>query len=232
MYTLFIANKNYSSWSLRPWVLMRELSIPFTEVLVTFGNEPGRLSIQDVSPSGRVPCLADGQLVVWDSLSIAEYLAERHKHVWPSDATARAWARSASAEMHSGFMELRERCSMNCGIRVRLDSLTMPLTLELARLNELWSEGLAKFGGPFLAGARFTAVDAFYAPVAFRVQTYGLEMDLSSRQYLARLLELNSMQEWLAAALKEPWRDESHEAEARRAGTWLEDRRSTPQLAG
>jgi glutathione S-transferase len=225
MYTLFIANKNYSSWSLRPWVLMRELSIPFTEELVPFDDEPGRPTIREVSPSGRVPFLVDGQLTVWDSLSIVEYLAERHKYVWPTDANARAWARSAAAEMHSGFGELREHCGMNCGIRVRLNSLPIPLTLELARLNALWSEGLTKFGGPFLAGAQFTAVDAYYAPIAFRVQTYGLELDFSSREYVSRLLKLKSMQDWLDAALKETWRHEPHEAEARSAGTLLEDRR-------
>lgn len=211
---------------------MRELSIPFTESLVPFGIEPGRVAIHDVSPTGKVPCLAEGQLVVWDSLAIVEYLAERHEQVWPSNAMARAWARSAAAEMHSGFPELRERCTMNCGIRVRIDALTMPLSLEIARLNELWLEGLARFGGPFLAGAHFTAVDAFFAPVAFRVQTYGLEMEPASMQYVARLLGLKSMQEWLAAALREPWRDEPHEAEARRAGTWIEDCRAAPQLAG
>jgi glutathione S-transferase len=225
MYKLFIANKNYSSWSLRPWVLMRELSIPFTESLVLFGAEPGRVAIRDISPTGKVPCLEDGQQIVWDSLAIVEYLAERHAHVWPSNAAARAWARSAAAEMHSGFPELRDRCTMNCGIRVRLDALTAALSKEISRLNELWKEGLESFGGPFLAGAHFTAVDAFFAPVAFRVQTYGLALQPASMQYVARLLELESMQAWLAAALGEPWRDEPHEAEARRAGTWIEDRR-------
>lgn len=125
-------------------------SVPFIESLVRLGDEPGLLAIRDVSPSGKVPCLVDDQVAVWDSLAIVEYLAERHEHVWPLDAEARAWARSAAAEMHSGFTELRERCTMNCGISVRLDSLTLPLALELARLNELWAEGLAKFGGPFL----------------------------------------------------------------------------------
>lgn len=228
MYKLIITNKNYSSWSLRPWLLMRERAIPFIESLVPMGDEPGRLAIRDVSPTGKVPCLVDGQLVVWDSLAIVEYLAERHAQIWPADATARAWARSAAAEMHSGFTELRELCTMNCGIRVRLNTLA-PLTSELARLDALWSEGLAKFGGPFLAGSQFTAVDAFYAPVAFRVKTYGLEMAPSSMQYVSRLLALESMQEWLAAALAEIWREVSHEAEAHRAGTWIEDRRALPQ---
>lgn len=231
MYKLIITNKNYSSWSLRPWLLMRERAIPFIESLVPMGDEPGRLAIRDVSPTGKVPCLVDGQLVVWDSLAIVEYLAERHEQIWPSDATARAWARSAAAEMHSGFTELREHCTMNCGIRVRFDTLAAPLTTELARLDALWSEGLAKFGGLFLAGNQFTAVDAFYAPIAFRVKTYGLEMAPISMQYVTRLLALESMQEWLAAALAESWRDASHEAEAHRAGTWTEDHRALPQSA-
>ena len=224
MYELFIANKNYSSWSLRPWVLMRELSIPFTETLVPFGNVPGWPAVADVSPSGRVPCLRDGQLRVWDSLAIVEYLAERHGHVWPSDAAARAWARSAAAEMHSGFFELRGQCGMNCGIRARLGAIAAPLALELERLNALWLAGLERFGGPFLAGPRFTAVDAFYAPVAFRVQTYGLKLKPAAMQYVARLLELESMQEWYAAALKEPWREEQYEAAV--LGILVEDLRT------
>lgn len=228
MYELFIANKNYSSWSLRPWVLMRELSIPFTETLIPFGNLPDGTTIADVSPSGRVPCLKDGQLRVWDSLSIVEYLAERHEHVWPSNSAARAFARSAAAEMHSGFFELRQRCSMNCGIRVRPGDIGAPLALELERLNGMWLKGLEKFGGPFLAGAQFTAVDAFYAPVAFRVQTYGLQLKPEAMQYVARLLELESMREWYAAALQEPWREEQYEAAVR--DILIEDHR-VPQTA-
>ena len=226
MYELIIGNKNYSSWSLRPWVLMKTLGIPFKERLEVFKPVTSWEAFREFSPTGKVPLLRDGDVAVWESLAIVEYLAERHEGVWPADAKARAWARSAAAEMHAGFSTLRNICTMNCGISVRLDSLTLPLALELVRVNELWSEGLAKFGGPFLAGNQFTAVDAFYAPVAFRVKTYGLEMELASMQYVARLLELKSMQEWLAAALKEPWRDEPHEAEARRAGTWIEDRRA------
>jgi len=225
MYQLFIANKNYSSWSLRPWVLMRELAIPFTESLVPFGAEPGRTNIRDVSPTGKVPCLMDEQQIVWDSLAIVEYLAERHEQVWPSAAPARAWARCAAAEMHSGFPELRTRCPMNCGVRVRIDALPAALSGEIARVNGLWTQGLERFGGPFLAGAHFTAVDAFFAPVAFRVQTYGLELQPSAMNYAARLLELKSMREWMADALKEPWRDEPHEAETRCAGTWIADYR-------
>src|ERR1700730_14632603 len=117
MYDLHIANKNYSSWSLRPWVLMRELKIPFREHLVAFGEESSWQSYRKISPTGKVPCLVDGQTVVWVSLAIAEYLAERHAGVWPADPRARSWARSAAAEMHSGFGDLRGRCSMSCGHR-------------------------------------------------------------------------------------------------------------------
>lgn len=226
MYELFIANKNYSSWSLRPWVLMRELAIPFAETLIPFGGAVGQPAVADVSPSGRVPCLRVGQLLVWDSLAIVEYLAERHAHVWPTDAAARAWARSAAAEMHSGFFELRQRCGMNCGVRVRLGDIAAALALELARVDTLWREGLEKFGGPFLAGAHFTAVDAFYAPVAFRVQTYGLPLSPAAMQYVSRLLELAAMQEWYAAALQEPWREVQHEADMLAAGVLQEDRRA------
>src|ERR1019366_3006427 len=121
MYELYIANKNYSSWSLRPWVLLRELNIPFVEHLVPFGDASGWNAYRKISPSGKVPCLIDGQTVVWDSLGIAEYLAERHDTVWPTNGQARAWARCAAAEMHSGFNELRNRCSMSCGVRLRLN---------------------------------------------------------------------------------------------------------------
>src|SRR6202044_1737619 len=121
MYDLYIANKNYSSWSLRPWALMRELGIEFREHLLFFGQESSWVGFRKISPSGKVPCLVDGGIVVWDSMAIVEYLAERHEGVWPARSDARAWARSAAAEMHSGFGELRSRCSMSCGIRVRLN---------------------------------------------------------------------------------------------------------------
>ncbi|MBF9232125.1 glutathione S-transferase family protein [Microvirga alba] len=227
MYELFIANKNYSSWSLRPWVLMKELAIPFEERMVPFAALSNWDRFRDFSPTGKVPCLTDAGTVVWDSLAIAEYLAERHPGVWPAEAQARAWARCAAAEMHSGFGVLRERCTMNCGIRVRIDEMTPALEQDIARLNELWNEGLRRFGGPFLAGNAFSAVDAFFAPVAFRAQTYGLKLDEAAAAYVKRLLALPAMQSWQEAALAETWREPGHEDEARRAGTWLEDRRAT-----
>jgi glutathione S-transferase len=226
MYDLYIANKNYSSWSLRPWALMRELDIPFREHLIPFGEESSWEKFRKISPSGKVPCLVDGETVVWDSLAIAEYLAERHDVVWPADAVARAWARSAAAEMHSGFGELRNRCSMTCGLRIRLREQSPALRADIARLNALWGDGLRRFGGPFLAGSAFTAVDAFYAPVAFRVQTYGLELDAAPAAYVDCLLGTRALRQWYADALSETLRDRSHDDEAVAIGQILEDRRA------
>ena len=222
MRTLHIANKNYSSWSLRPWLLMRELGIDFEERLHPFGTGE---KFSRFSPSGKVPCLHDGELVVWDSLAIVEALAESHAGVWPSDRVARAWARSAAAEMHSGFAALRQYCSMSCGVRIRLHAYPDAVAHELVRIDVLWSEGLARFGGPFLAGASFTAVDAFFAPVVFRVQSYGLGLSNPTAAYVARMLALPGMQQWYAEALAEPWRDEMHELELREVGELLVDHR-------
>ncbi|HEY1588269.1 MAG TPA: glutathione S-transferase, partial [Rhodanobacter sp.] len=164
--------------------------------------------------------------VVWDSLAITEYLAERHPGVWPVDPQARAWARCAVAEMHSGFGALRTHCAMNCGLRMQLpDDLPQALHADIARINELWGEGLARFGGPILAGHAFGAVDAFFAPVAFRIQTYQLVMDDAAAAYAHHLRELPSMRRWYADALKESWRDPEHEDEVRQSGTVLQDLR-------
>jgi glutathione S-transferase len=223
MFQLFIANKNYSSWSLRPWVLMRQLDIPFEEKLVPFR---GPADFFGFSPSGKVPCLIEGKTVVWDSLAITEFLAERYPRVWPADSAARAWARCAAAEMHSGFFDLRGSCSMNCGVRVKLRTVSAGLRNDLARLDALWNEGLSRHGGPFLTGQGFTAVDAFFAPVAFRIQTYGLELSTPALQYAEHLRTLVPMQDWYTAALAEPWRDAEHEAEIAQVGTVLEDLRT------
>lgn len=227
MYQLYIANKNYSSWSLRPWVLMREVGIPFEEKFQPFMPGGSYSKFKAFSPTGKVPALVDGKTVVWDSMAIAEYLAERHDGVWPKDAAVRAWARSASAEMHSSFATLRERCSMNCGLRVKLHEMPEALTKDIARLGELWNEGLTRHGGPFLGGARFMNVDAFYAPVAFRIQTYGLKLDAPAHAYAQRLLDLPSMREWYKAGLAETLRDE-HDDFTMRYGTITEDLRAKP----
>ena len=228
MYELHIANKNYSSWSLRPWLLLSELGIPFEERLVSFAPGTGSSwsAFRAFSPNGKVPCLRDGDTVVWDSLAIAEYLAERHPGVWPTDPKARAWARCVVAEMHSGFSALRTYCAMSCGLRIRLrDDLPAALHSDIARIDELWSEGLARFGGPFLGGNAFGAVDAFFAPVAFRIQTYGLALGDTATAYAQRLRELPPMRRWYADALQESWRDAEHEEEVKRFGTLLADLR-------
>lgn len=225
MFTLYIANKNYSSWSLRPWVLMRQLNIPFEEKLVPFGDAANPRPFDSFSPTGRVPCLVDGGQTVWDSLAITEYLAESHPVVWPSDRAARAWARSAAAEMHSGFQTVRNVCGMNCGLRIRLHTTTEALRTEWQRIDRLWTEGLTRFGGPFLAGSAFTAVDAFFAPVAFRILTYSIDLSPVALDYAARLRGLPAMVEWYEAGLREPWRDEAHEVEARTFGETLQDLR-------
>jgi glutathione S-transferase len=227
VYELFIANKNHSSWSLRPWVLMKALKIPFEERLIPFGS-PGenRQAFLKFSPSGKVPCLKDGTTVVWDSLAIAEYLAERHNGVWPTDGAARAWARSAAAEMHSGFATLRSTCGMNCGVRVKMREISPALQADISRVSELWNDGLTKFGGPFLAGKGFTNVDAFFCPVAYRVQSYGLPLDPQSKAYVQTLLHVPAMQEWYDAALKETWRIERYEADALVAGEVTKDFRA------
>lgn len=225
---LYITNKNYSSWSLRPWVLMRELEIAFRERLVPLTDHLRGDPFRAFSPTGKVPCLHDGDTTVWDSLGITEYLAERHRGVWPADPAARTWARCAAAEMHAGFGALRERCTMNCGVRVRLrDGGDPALARDVARLSELWTTGLRRFGGPLLAGAMFTAVDAFFAPVAFRIQSYGLALDAAAASYATRLLALPSMQRWYADALAETWREPAHEDEVTRTGTVVEDLRAT-----
>ncbi len=226
MLELFIANKNYSSWSLRPWLLLRVLEIPFREHLLRFGDGPAWDELRTISPRGQVPVLRDGAVIVWDSLAITERIAERVAAVWPENAEARAWARSAAAEMHAGFMALREECSMSCGVRVSLHAPSEALRRDVARIGELWNEGLARFGGPYLAGPRFTAVDAFFAPVAFRAQTYGLSWGGAAADYPARLRGLPAMQEWYAAGLAETWRDPTHESDQDRYGRCTRDLRA------
>ena len=202
--TLVIGNKNYSSWSLRPWLAMRVAGIPFAEHRIPLYGPGSKDQILVYSPAGKVPCLADGDLRVWDSLSICEYLAEKHPGLWPQDPAARALARSVSAEMHSGFANLRAKMSMN--IRKRYPGLgrTPESLADVARIVSLWSDCRARYGkgGRFLFGA-FSIADAMYAPVVLRFRTYEVELPADCRAYSDAVLALPAMQDWIAAAMAE-----------------------------
>ena len=209
---LYIGNKNYSSWSLRPWLLMKELDIAFDERALRLDwseGSPFKTTLLAIAPTGRVPLLVDDGFAVWDSLAIAEYLAERFPvhPVWPAERLQRARARSLAAEMHSGFAALRERCPMNIEaslpeVGARAAREWPDVIADVRRIDEMWSGQLAASGGPFLFGA-FGAVDAFYAPVCARIATYDLPVGASSRAYVERLLALPSMREWCEAARAE-----------------------------
>ena len=199
-YTLHIGNKNYSSWSLRPWLVLRETGLPFKENLVSLQDDAGKAARLARLPAGRVPCLEHDGVVVWDSLAIGEYLAERHPGLWPDQAEDRAWARSICAEMHSGFQALRSEMSMDVRARRPQRRRSPALLADIARVERIWSETRERFGsgGPLLFG-RFTVADAFYAPVAFRFRTYGVAPAGEAGRYLEALLALKGMKEWEAA---------------------------------
>jgi glutathione S-transferase len=195
---LVIGNKNYSSWSLRPWLAMKVLGIPFREQRIPLYGEGSKQEILKASPAGKVPVLVDGAVHVWDSLAILEYLAEREPRLWPADAAQRARARSISAEMHSGFPNLRQHMSMNIRRRHPGKGRTPESLAEVRRVVEIWSE----CRGPFLFGP-FGAADAMYAPVVLRFRTYEVELPPVCRAYADAMLELPAMQEWIRDAERE-----------------------------
>ena len=224
-YTLITANRNYSSWSLRPWVLMKGLDIAFTDRIEPFLKPANYDEFRAFSPTGQVPALIDGARTVWDSLGIALYLADRHDGVWPRDEAARAFAQCVVAEMHGGFAALRGDCTMNVGVRVKPKPMSAALARDVARLREIFEEGLSRFGGPWLAGAEFSAADAFYAPVAFRIRTYGLDVG-GGQGWVDRIVDHPAMRQWEGEALAETWREAEHEAELAAAGEIIEDFRA------
>jgi len=203
VYTLYIGNKNYSSWSLRGWLATRMSGAPFREIAIGLRGTYNAENLA-FSPTALVPALHDGTTQVWDSLAIGEYLAERHPGMWPGDPVARAWARSIAAEMHSGFATLRNDMTM-C-IRERLDvrPWSDALVANIARVEEIWTESRRRFGagGDYLCGA-FSLADAVYGPVAFRYQTYGVQTAGEAGTYLRALLAHPFMREWEGAALAE-----------------------------
>jgi glutathione S-transferase len=223
-YILITANRNYSSWSLRPWLLMKGLGIPFTDRLEPFTKPSNYDEFRAFSPTGQVPVLHDDGRTVYDSMGITLYLADRHATVWPQAADARAWAMCAASEMHAGFSALRNDCTMNVGVRVRPKPMSDALSADVARIRELWEEGLARFGGPFLAGPAFSSVDAFFAPVAWRVRTYGLDVG-KGQAWVDTIIAQPGMQQWEEEALAESWREESHEADLRACGDVIADYR-------
>lgn len=223
-YTLITANRNYSSWSLRPWVLMKALGIPFTDRLEPFTKPDNYDDFRQFSPTGQVPLLIDGKRRIPDSLGITFYLAERHDGIWPVDEEARIFAQGAVAEMHGGFGHLRNDCTMNVGVRVTPKPMSEGLRRNVERVRELFETGLSRFGGPWLAGAQFTAADAFFAPVAFRIRTYGLDVG-KGQAWVDHVLAHPAMLEWEAAALAENWREVSHEEELAAAGVITADYR-------
>ena len=203
---LLIGNRNYSSWSLRPWLVLKHFDIPFEDEVVQLSGEGFRDYLATRSPTGKVPVLFDGELVVPETIAIIEYLADLYpdKPIWPTDLRQRALARAASAEMHSAFQSLRSHAPMNLRAshpgKVSIDSVAR----DLHRLETLWGDLLASSGGPYLFGA-FTAADAMFAPVATRIRTYGLPVSDLANGYVEAIYSLPAFQDWLAQALHEPW---------------------------
>ena len=223
-YTLITANRNYSSWSLRPWMLMKAHGIAFEDRLEPFTKPDNYSDFRVFSPTGQVPVLVHGERVIADSLAIALYLGERHSGVWPADEAARIFAQGAVAEMHGGFGHLRNDCTMNVGVRVQPKPMSEGLKRNVARVCEIFEQGLSQFGGPWLAGAAFSVADAFYAPVAFRIRTYGLDMG-AGQAWVDHILAHPAMRQWEAEALAEDWREASHEEELAAAGIVTADYR-------
>lgn len=203
---LFIGNKNYSSWSLRPWIAMKAKGIEFEEVLVPFDDEGGNPKFREFSPSGKVPTLVDGDLTIWESLAILEYLSDRFpdKALWPQDIAVRARARAVANEMHGGFGGLRSQCPMNMRRKVRAIGVTGAVRRDVARIETLWDGCLAASGGPFLFG-EFCNADAMFAPVVNRLETYALSDHEAVAAYTGAMKALPAWIEWERAAIAEPW---------------------------
>ena len=214
--TLVIGNKNYSSWSMRPWLALRANNIPFEEVSIPLytDNPADKQRILSFSRAGKVPSLIDGDITVWDSLAIIEYVAERfpQARLWPEDRASRAHARSISAEMHSGFMALRNECGMNLHRPVGAIALSADAKANIARIEEIWRDCRQRYGsrGPFLFGA-FSGADAMYAPVVHRFRTYAIEVGAEAKAYMETMMALPAFREWTEAGLAETLRIERFE---------------------
>jgi glutathione S-transferase len=209
---LIIANKLHSSWSLRPWMLLTQFGIPFEEVMINFGptfDDPAwKAKVAAYTPAGKVPALVDGDIKVWESLAIMEYVGETHPHlpIWPKDKASRAMARAISSEMHAGFSALRNACPMNIGFRHPPKDRGPQVAADVARICAIWNEARARFGGggSFLFGA-FSAADAMYAPVTQRITGYSIAVDAVSQAYVEAVQATPAFQSWRKAALAETW---------------------------
>ncbi len=205
---LIIGNKNYSSWSFRPWLAMKVAGIPFEETVISLEAQDFKARVTAVSGAGRVPVLIDGDTRIWESLAILEYLAEKFPRagLWPEQAAARAHARAIASEMHAGFLPLRRLLPMNVWRPVKARALDDEAKINMARIDVIWSECRTRFGadGPFLYGA-FGAADAMYAPVIWRFHTYAVEVSAAARAYMGAVMALPAWNEWREAARREPW---------------------------
>jgi glutathione S-transferase len=208
--TLVIANKAYSSWSLRPWLLMRALDIPFDEIVVPLHQPGTAAAIARYSPAGKLPVLVDGAVTIWDSLAIIEYIADTHPAlpVWPEDRAARALARALSAEMHSGFVALRRGLPMNMRRAPKPVAIDDEIVSDIRRIEFAWADARARFGrdGSFLFGA-FCAADAMFAPVINRLHAYAVEVSEQTATYMAAMMAMPGWQDWHAGAAAEGWRN-------------------------
>ena len=204
MLKLVIGDYNISSWSLRPWLALKQAGLPFEQVVIRLGEAGAKAEIFKHSPSGKVPCLIDGDTVVWDSLSICEYVAEKIPTLWPAHRKVRAEVRSISAEMHAGFAAMRQKLPMDVRASKRFATLTAEVQADIARIVAIWESCRNRFvdSGPFLFG-RFSVADAMFAPVVWRFLTYAVELPPASRAYVESMRTLPAMQEWHAAALAE-----------------------------
>jgi len=205
---LVIGNKNYSSWSMRPWIGLKVAGIPFDEEVIPLYGEGAKAEILKHSPAGKVPILIDGDVRVWESLAILEYAAEKFPdaNLWPADPAARAHARAISTEMHAGFAPLRNECGMNFWRPPGKRALSAEAQANIARVQEIWSDARERYGagGPFLFGT-FTIADAMYAPVVSRFETYAVDVMPTVKAYMQAMIALPAWREWRDAALREPW---------------------------
>jgi glutathione S-transferase len=225
---LVIGNKNYSSWSMRPWIAMKAAGIAFDETVISLYVEGSEAQIRAHSPAGKVPILIDGAIRVWESLAIIEYLAEKFPaaQLWPSDPGARALARAISTEMHAGFVPLRQQCGMNMWRPPEKRDLSEDAKANVARIQALWTDARSRFGagGPFLFGS-FCAADAMYAPIVSRFETYAIDVSTPVAAYMEAMIALPAWQEWRRAALRETWVIQKFESD------WPEVRRIAADAA-